>query len=121
MPSRSACFLTAILKKLFVEFLQHLLARGAVVESPSSAAHALVERGHVANLVLQTEFAEIAAEFVQGGRDGIAASEIVSFEKRLEDGERQDVLRHHVDCGVLRHRVVDGGAKFLMEAVEPLP
>ena len=91
-PQPLGLLLDGDLKEVLVEFLQHLLARCAVVEAPCPSAHTLVEGRHVTDLVLQAEFAEVAPELVQGLRNGVAAREVVPFEECLEDGESQDVL-----------------------------
>ena len=107
-------------EKALVELHQDALARGAVAEAAGAEPHAFVEAPEVAGFVLEAELAEIAAQFVEGLRHGVAAREVVSLEQRLEYGPRDDVLRHHVDGGGAGYRIVDGGSQFLVEGAEPL-
>ena len=107
------------LEEVFIQFLEDLLSGNAGVQSLGSAAHAPVERFHVADFVLQAEFAELAPQLVQRPRDGVAAREVVPVKERIEHRPGQDVLGHHVDGVGFADRLVDRTAKLLVEALDP--
>ena len=108
-------------EELLVQFHQNPLARFAVVETPSSLPHTLVESIQIARLVLETKLGEVLVQRVQRPCDRIGCREIVLFKQRFEYGPRQDVLRHHVDGAVSHDRLVDRLSEFPMKGIKPVP